>query len=88
HSIKFIDIAAKQVDEEAQRMLSDLRDVKVPAVLPESSTIRYSIDWTDEDGLNKNFHAEYLQEFIETFYRRIVELIDRGVAQQKRLATN
>ncbi|CAF0788445.1 unnamed protein product, partial [Didymodactylos carnosus] len=54
----------------------------------ESSTISYPIDWTDEDGLNKNFHAEYLQEFIETFYRRIVELIDRGVAQQKRLATN
>ena len=27
--MKFIDIAAKQVDEEAQRMLSDLRDVRV-----------------------------------------------------------
>ncbi len=29
HSMKFIDIAAKQIDEEAQRMLSDLRDVRV-----------------------------------------------------------
>ena len=29
HSMKFIDIASKQVDEEAQRMLSDLRDVRV-----------------------------------------------------------
>jgi hypothetical protein len=31
HSAKFIDInfAAKNVDEEAQKMLSDLRDVKV-----------------------------------------------------------
>jgi len=27
--MKFIDIAAKQVDIEAQRMLSDLRDVRV-----------------------------------------------------------
>jgi hypothetical protein len=29
HSMKFIDIASKQIDEEAQRMLSDLRDVRV-----------------------------------------------------------
>ncbi len=29
HSMKFIDIASKQVDEEAQHMLSDLRDVRV-----------------------------------------------------------
>ena len=29
HSMKFIDIIAKQIDEEAQRMLSDLRDVRV-----------------------------------------------------------
>jgi hypothetical protein len=27
--MKFIDIVSKQVDEEAQRMLSDLRDVRV-----------------------------------------------------------
>jgi len=38
--------------------------------------------------LNKNVHAEYLQDFIDTFYRRIVELIDRGVGQQKSLASN
>lgn len=29
HSMKFIDIVAKQIDVEAQRMLSDLRDVRV-----------------------------------------------------------
>ena len=29
HSMKFIDIASKQIDEEAQTMLSDLRDVRV-----------------------------------------------------------
>jgi len=27
--MKFIDIASKQIDMEAQRMLSDLRDVRV-----------------------------------------------------------
>lgn len=29
HSMKFIDIVSKQIDEEAQIMLSDLRDVRV-----------------------------------------------------------
>ena len=61
---------------------------KVPAALPESSIIRYTIPWSDEDGLNKTVHAEYLQNFIETFYTRIIELIDRGVGQQKSLAAN
>ncbi|CAF3996393.1 unnamed protein product, partial [Rotaria magnacalcarata] len=88
HSMKFIDIAAKQVDTEAQRMLSDLRDVRVPATLPESAILRYTVQWSDDDGLNKNVHAEYLQDFIETFYRRIVELIDQGVRAQHALAAN
>ncbi|CAM4872504.1 unnamed protein product [Rotaria socialis] len=88
HSMKFIDIAAKQVDTEAQRMLSDLRDVRVPATLPESTILRYTVQWSDDDGLNKTVHAEYLQNFIETFYRRIVELIDQGVRAQHALAAN
>ncbi|CAF3573336.1 unnamed protein product [Adineta steineri] len=88
HSMKFIDIAAKQIDEEAQRMLSDLRDVRVPATLPASSIIRYTVPWSDDDGLNRTVHADYLQNFIDTFYKRIVELIDRGVGQQKSLSAN
>ena len=60
----------------------------MPAVLPESSIVRYTVEWSDEDGLNKNVHADYLQDFIDTFYRRIIELIDRGVGQQKSLAAN
>ncbi len=31
--MKFIDIASKQVDEEAQAMLSDLRDVRVSKII-------------------------------------------------------
>jgi hypothetical protein len=60
----------------------------VPAVLPETSIVRYTVEWSDEDGLNKNVHEDYLQDFIDTFYRRIIELIDRGVGQQKSLASN
>ncbi|CAF1235202.1 unnamed protein product [Adineta steineri] len=88
HSMKFIDITAKKVDVEAQNMLSDLRDVRVAAALPESSIVRYTVEWSDDDGLNKNVHAEYLKDFIETFYRRIVELIDNGVRKQNTFPAN
>jgi hypothetical protein len=54
----------------------------VVATIPESSIIRYTVPWSDEDGLNKKDHAEYLKDFIETFYRRIIEMIDRGVQKQ------
>lgn len=60
----------------------------MPATLPESSIIRYSVPWSDDDGLNKTVHADYLQNFLETFYRRIVELIDRGVKKQNTFSTN
>ncbi|UJR21317.1 hypothetical protein I4U23_024408 [Adineta vaga] len=88
HSMKFIDIASKKVDMEAQHMLSDLRDVRVPAVLPESSIIRYTVEWSDDDGLNKTVHADYLKDFIETFYRRIIEMIDDGVRKQNTFPSN
>ena len=57
-------------------------------MIPESSIIRYTVEWSDDDGLNKTVHAEYLQDFIDTFYRRIVSMIDDGVSQQKSLASN
>ena len=60
----------------------------MPATLAASNIIRYTVKWSDEEGLNKNIHEEYLEEFTNTFYQRIVELIDRGVGQQKSLSSN
>jgi hypothetical protein len=56
--------------------------------LPESSIIRYTVQWSDDDGLNKIVHADYLKDFIETFYRRIIEMIDRGVQKQNTFSAN
>jgi hypothetical protein len=90
HSAKFIDInfAERKVDTEAQTMLSLLRDVKVPERLKASSIIPYSIDWTDNEGINKNEHAAYLKDFSETFYIRIVDLIERAIAGQMKLCSD
>lgn len=114
HSAKFIDInfAARKVDDEAQKMLSLLRDVKVrrhafqklnatisrhkknsslekvPEKLDAGSIIPYSIEWSDNEGINKVDHAAYLKEFAETFYTRIVELIERAISRQMKLTQN
>ncbi|CAF0730796.1 unnamed protein product [Brachionus calyciflorus] len=90
HSAKFIDInfAARKIDDEAQKMLSLLRDVKVPEKLIASSIIPYSIEWSDNEGINKEDHAAYLKEFCETFYSRIVELIERAISKRMKLCYN
>jgi hypothetical protein len=111
HSAKFVDInfAARKVDEEAQQMLSLLRDIKVyflisingywfiklnafkikvPQRLDASSIIHYSIEWSDNEGINKNDHGGYLKEFCETFYSRIIELIERAISKQMKLSQN
>ncbi len=90
HSAKFIDInfAARKVDDEAQKMLSLLRDVKVPQKLDAASIIPYSIEWSDNEGINKVDHANYLKEFSETFYTRIVELIERAISKQMKITQN
>lgn len=111
HSAKFIDInfAARKVDEEAQSMLSLLRDVKVCFLfsiisylirfinfelfkvfraLDAANIIPYSIEWSDNEGINKVDHASYLKEFSETFYVRIVDLIERAISKQMKLCQN
>ena len=90
HSSKYVDInfAARKVDEEAQEMLSLLRDVKVPEKLDAGSLIYNTIQWSDNEGINKEEHEEYLINFCETFYIRIVQLIERAISKQLKLCHN
>ena len=61
---------------------------KVPEKLDAASIIPYSIEWSDNEGINKVDHAAYLKEFAETFYTRIVELIERAISRQMKLTQN
>ena len=90
YSSKFIDInfAARKIDEEAQSMLSNLRDVKVHEKLDAANIIPYSIEWSDNEGINKVDHRLYLKDFANTFYVRIIDLIDRAISKQSKLAKN
>ncbi|KAI3386911.1 hypothetical protein SNEBB_004259 [Seison nebaliae] len=86
HSGKFIDLdPRRQIDAESQMLLSDLRDVRVPAALSAANIIHYKIPWSDNEGLNRTDHAEYLQSFLTSFYSRVLNLIDKGVVEQRKL---
>jgi hypothetical protein len=61
---------------------------KVPEKLVSTSIINYSIDWTDNEGINKNEHESYLINFCDTFYDRIVDLIEKAIAKQMKITQN
>jgi len=83
----FIDLPWGQdkPDQEAQSLLNDLRDTKVPGVLPAGNIFKFTVPWNPTGGVNPGaepLHREYLDGFLDNFYTTIVELIDRGVQQQ------
>ncbi|PAA84392.1 hypothetical protein BOX15_Mlig005707g1 [Macrostomum lignano] len=82
----FIDMSGPEVDREAQRLMDDLRDRKIPECLRASSIIRYSQPWVDPSGIHLDTHKEYIDQFCDTFYTRLVKLIDRG-ARRNRLVS-
>lgn len=43
------------------------------------SIVHWNIEWTDNEGINATEHADYLVKFGETFYTRIVELIELAI---------
>ena len=52
------------------------------------SIIKYSIKWSDDEGINKVEHKKYIDEFSQNFYVRIKGLIDRALSKQKVLPHN
>jgi hypothetical protein len=62
--------------------------IKVPSKLDAASIIHYGIEWSDNEGINKVDHASYLVEFGNMFYTRIVNLIERAISKQMKLAQN
>ena len=60
----------------------------MPAKLDAVNIIPYSIEWSDNEGINKVDHASYLLDFGNMFYTRIVDLIERAISKQMKLAQN
>ncbi|XP_045112132.1 NACHT and WD repeat domain-containing protein 2-like isoform X2 [Portunus trituberculatus] len=78
----FIDIVNRQIDGEAMKLLSDLRDVRLPARIESTNYDRYTVEWIGREGLAKETHGEYLQQFCTDFYKGMTKLIDRAMRKE------
>ena len=59
---RFIDMTAdKQLDTEAQQLMTSLREETIPQLLPAENIFRFEADWSDDGGINEREHAAYLQ---------------------------
>lgn len=60
---------------EAQKLLSNLRDERVPGKLAASNIKRFTIEWAGRDGIDVQFHADYLRQFCSDFYKNITQMV-------------
>ena len=70
--------ADKQLDTEAQQLMTSLREEMIPQLLPAENIFRFEADWSDDGGINEREHAAYLQQFCDTFKAAIMKQIGQS----------
>ncbi|KAL3831256.1 hypothetical protein ACJMK2_023030 [Sinanodonta woodiana] len=83
---KFVDFAARNVDGEAQKLLKTLRDEKLPSKMFPENLVRFSVEWSGKEGIDKDTHKEYLEKFCIHFYSSIIKLVDRAMNRHEKLS--
>lgn len=78
----FLDILNRSLDNEASKLLANLRDERLPDKIEDANLQRYTVEWIGREGLDTETHSEYLQHFITHFYRNIVKLVDRAMRKE------
>ena len=75
---RFIDMTADgQLDTEAKQLMTSLREETIRELLPAENIFRFEAEWSDDEGINETQHAEYLQQFCETFKTALKHQIGR-----------
>lgn len=84
---RFIDMVNQEkIDEEAQEILTNLRDNQVLDKMENSNISKKTVKWSEQGGISKEEHRQYLHEFGDTFYTGVKQLIDKAVQEELRLA--
>ncbi|OWF43078.1 NACHT and WD repeat domain-containing protein 2-like [Mizuhopecten yessoensis] len=84
---RFIDMVNQEkVDEEAQEILSNLRDETVFSKMESSNISKKNVKWSEQGGISKEEHSQYLCEFGDIFYTGVKQLIDKAVQEELKLA--
>ncbi len=80
----FIDIQDRKVDQEAIKLLANYRDDLLPKKMKEHNGIykRYNVEWIGREGLAPETHEEYLNDFINHFYKNVLKLVDRAMRKE------
>ena len=80
----FIDIADRKVDQEAVKLLANYRDKLLPKKMSDNNAIykKYVIEWIGREGLAPETHEEYLNDFINHFYKNVLRLVDRAMRKE------
>ena len=86
-SIHFLVISlfcVRHVDEEAQQLLTDYRDNRARKKMLDQKGIykRYEIEWIGREGLSPDTHEEYLNDFINHFYKNVLKLVDKAMKKE------
>lgn len=84
---KFVDFAARNIDGEAQKLLQVLRDEKLTKKMPPGNLVRFKVEWGRE-GIDKDTHKEYLENFTSHFHTSIARLVDDAMAKHERLSSD
>ena len=72
------------MDQEAVKLLATYRDELLPKKMKEHNGIykRYNVEWIGREGLAPETHEEYLNDFINHFYKNVLKLVDRAMRKE------
>ena len=62
----------------------EYRDVRLPAHMKTHNAIYkvYNIEWIGREGIACETHEEYLNDFINHFYKNVLKLVDRAMRKE------
>jgi hypothetical protein len=79
---RFIDLdEGGNVDTDAENLLNSLKTDKIAKYLPESNMHKFKVKWDPNGGVTRKTHPDYMEEFGETFFKAVKELIDQNARQ-------
>ena len=77
--------ANSSIDNTAQMLLNNLREIDLPHALPNENIITYDIKWSDNgvDPLNVPEHSEYIEKLCKDFYDTLTRMIESEIKENE-----
>ena len=76
---RFIDLDANnQVDKSAKYFLENLKKEKIRSKIADSNIFKFKVQWDAEHGISLQTHRDYIEDFGNTFFNQVKNLIDRN----------